>query len=174
MVVGGGTGWFLEELLRECQPDEVTYVELSNGMMEKSQRRIKERLTAGYERVNWVLGTVHDLPEGEKFDAVCTHCFLDLFEGEALKLEVEAIGRRLRGNASWYFSDFRLVERGVMRVVSRVMVKTMYAFFRWCCRIQAGKLGEFEREIRAVGFEAEKREEFFGGMIEALMYRRRP
>lgn len=172
LVVGGGTGWFLEALLREGRPEKVLYVELSEGMMGKSRERIRRMGLEGEEVVEWHLGTLQEVKGGEKYDLVCTHCFLDLFEGERLLKEVDEIDRLLYDDAEWYFSDFRQVERGAMRWVSRLLIGTMYAFFRWFCGIQARRLGDFDGAIQGKGFEKAREETFFGGMIQAVWYGR--
>ena len=106
LILGGGTGWFLEELLRTGRVAEVDYVELSGRMLELSQKRVEVQLPQEKDRVNWILGTVYDLEERPCYDLICTLCFLDLFEGEELESEVQAIIKRISPQGNWYFSVF--------------------------------------------------------------------
>lgn len=172
LVVGGGTGWFLEALLQTEKVGLVTYVELSRGMLEKSRQRITERLPEMLSKVEWVEGTVHDLPEEPAFDLVCTHCFLDLFEGKGLEREVMALQSRMERSGSWYFSDFRYVDKWPMSWISRVMIWGMYRFFRWTCGIQARRLPDFEDVFSRANLQVVERQLWYGGMISSKWYAR--
>ncbi len=170
IVVGGGTGWFLEALFRQAQPRQVIYVELSKGMLEKSRDRIMKRLPEIANKVEWVHGTVHDLPDAAEFDLVCTHCFLDLFDGETLEREVKALRSRMRPKANWYFSDFHYAYKWPMNWISRMMIWGMYRFFRWTCGIQARRLGDFAGVLDGNGLKAEAQRFHYGGMLESVWY----
>lgn len=172
LVLGGGTGWFLEALLQNGPVARLCYVELSGKMLEISRERIRSRFPEMEGKIEWVQGTVHDLEQEARFDLVCTHCFLDLFEGEALQREAEAIGKRMREDAQWYFSDFKVADRWPMRWISKALIWLMYRFFRLWAGIPAGRLGDFRGAMRKQGFEVEKQQEYFGGMIEAALLSR--
>lgn len=173
LVVGGGTGWFLEALLRTEAVQQVTYIELSAGMLQKSQERIQANIPTAYAKVNWIHGTIQDVDASPQFDLVCTLCFLDLFAGDRLQAEVSQLHRRLKPDASWYFSDFRYADGWPMSWISRGMIWGMYRFFRWTCKIEAKRLGDFDGALEAIGFEAVERMETYGGMIEAVWYQPR-
>ena len=170
LVVGGGTGWFLEALLRETNNTSVTYVELSGEMLRKSQQRIQARYPEGWERVTWIKGTTSDLDSELRYDLVCTHCFLDLFEGNRLQLEVARLRDHLKDGGAWYFSDFCYAGRWPMSWISRGLIWVMYRFFRWLCAIPAGRLGDFQSVLAAQGLTKRKRKTWFGGMVEAVWY----
>jgi len=170
LVLGGGTGWFLEALLETGRVEAVTYVELSEGMMEKSKARIQANLPTAYPKVVWVEGTIQEVEATPAFDLVCTHCFLDLFEGERLQSEVKAIQQRLQPGASWYFSDFKYAARWPMSWISRIMIWGMYRFFQWTCGIQAGRLAPFSEVLHGAGLRSQDRITTYGGMIEAVWY----
>lgn len=171
LIVGGGTGWFLEELLKRTDLEKVTYVELSEGMLARSRERIEELgLPEAGQKIEWVHGTVHDLPEVAKYDLVCTLCFLDLFHGETLEAEVRALRKRMAGAGTWYFSDFRYADRWPMSWISRGLIWGMYRFFRLTCGIQAGRLGDFHGVLQQAGLEGVDRRTFYGGMLESVWY----
>ena len=166
LIVGGGTGWFLEALLRTGKIAEVTYVELSGKMLSLSRERIEKRLPQLLDRVEWIQGTVHDLPVGRSFDLVCTLCYLDLFEGEQLEREALSVRNRLSDKGNWYYSDFCFAKRWPMSWISRGLIWIMYRFFRMLCRIPAGKLENLSGAVAATGMESQGRKAWYGGMIE--------
>ena len=153
LIVGGGTGWFLEALLRTGKVEKVTYIELSERMLSLSRDRIEKRLPDQSDRVEWIQGTVHELSEQRSFDLVCTLCFLDLFQGEQLKREVMAIRKLLTDQGHWYFSDFCFAQRWPMSWISRGLIWIMYRFFRMLCGIPAGKLGDLPGAISSTGMQ---------------------
>ncbi len=169
LVVGGGTGLFLEALLRKAQSVQITYVELSKRMLEKSRNRIERSMPEMLNRVTWVHGTVHDLPE-TTYDLICTHCFLDLFEGEELIQEIAALRMQMHPAGAWYFSDFNYVSGWPMSWISQSMIWGMYRFFRWTCGIRAGQLSDFPRLLKSVGLVMKDRRTYYGGMLESVWY----
>jgi len=172
LILGGGTGWLLEEVLRRHERAQVIYVELSPAMIARSQARIQAHLPDALDRIQWTEGTIRDVPEDIRCDAVCTMFFLDLFEGEHLTAELAVIDRHLHPEAAWLLTDFTPTERGAMRVFSRLLIWTMYRFFRWICRIPAGRLGDFVPALQQLNFSVTHSQRFHRGMIISHLLRR--
>lgn len=140
LVVGGGAGWFLEQLLRVAHPRHVRYVELSPRMMYLARARIERNCPHFLDRVEFVQGSVEDVDAEGEYDVVVTHCLLDMFEGSQLQGIVQRLSASLRAGGGWYFSDFRHVPRWPMRWVSGALIWAMYRFFRLTCKIPARRL----------------------------------
>ncbi|MEM7037992.1 MAG: class I SAM-dependent methyltransferase [Bacteroidota bacterium] len=179
LVVGGGTGWFLLELLKARKPEFVLYVDASAEMCRRAKALVDEKMPELAGSVEYYPGTLEELetePEmGGKhdFDAVCTHFFLDMFEGEVLSGECQRIEKRLKQDAVWTLADFRYPKRFPMRQIGGLMIWGMYRFFRWTCGIQARRLGDFEGEIEGLGFSKRQDERFYAGMIRSTVFLRR-
>jgi ubiquinone/menaquinone biosynthesis C-methylase UbiE len=45
LLIGGGTGWILPELIRICQPSEIVYLEKSAQMLSLSQKQVPKELS---------------------------------------------------------------------------------------------------------------------------------
>lgn len=169
LVVGGGSGWFLEQLLLRCAPKFVLYVELSPKMLALAKDRIARNCPAQLADVEFVEGDVEGIAEEMSYDVVVTHCLLDMFDGLQLQGIVLRLRAALRPGGRWYFSDFRHAGRWPMSWVSRLLIWIMYRFFRWFCGIPAHRLPDFGKAFKAAGMEMQDEKLFFGGMIAAQL-----
>lgn len=173
LVLGGGSGWFLEELIRQTDPAAVFYLEISSKMIAASKARIQKNLPA-FElgKITFFEGELAQMREEDDFDVICTHCFLDLFGPKKLEENMKSLHQKLRPNGLWYFSDFHIPQKYPMRVISSVLIKIMYLFFKWTCKIDAKQLPDFQSYFDAHQLKIGATTSFFGGMIVAKMYRK--
>lgn len=168
LIVGGGTGWFLEEVLRQANPDLVVYVELSQKMLEKSRERIAKVMPEKMGRVRFIHGKIEDLETPLGADVVCTHFYLDMFEGAILKQEIHKLKRHLKVGGNWSLVDFRQVPQGWMNLVSGFLIWLMYRFFRGFTGIQARKLEDFVEKLSGEEVRPIKESLYYRGMIQAV------
>lgn len=181
LVVGGGSGWFLEQLLAGSGCRHVLYLEISPGMLRRAQERIRRRRPSDLKRVDFIEGSIDAIPASAQFDVVCTHCFLDLFSGETLSSVVRALSSHLDAEGVWYFSDFRTdsglaegrrAERAPLSFASRSLLFVMYRFFRMTCSIEAERLPCFDEAFRRNGWRATEEVCFHRGLIRSVLLRR--
>ncbi|MEM0999400.1 MAG: class I SAM-dependent methyltransferase [Bacteroidota bacterium] len=172
LIVGGGTGWFLEAVLRKTDPRKVYYIELSEKMLEKSAALIREQLPAALPRVEFRRGTVHDQAPPAPVDIVVTHFYLDLFNGAELRGEIATLDAHLRPGGYWSLADFAYVERGIMRPVARFLVAGMYFFFRLAAGIRSRKLEVYPDHLAKSGLIPQAEARYYGGMIRASWHRK--
>ncbi len=71
LIIGGGTGWLLHELLLLNTGCQVWYVEASAKMIVAAQKKI-----GNDARVHFIHGTEAAIPEEVVFDVVITNFFL--------------------------------------------------------------------------------------------------
>lgn len=169
LVVGGGSGWMLVQLLRRMQPKRVTYVDLSPGMLALARARVARELPEALHKVDFVEADATSLELAVKSDVLVTHCLLDMFGPETLPALMERLWRQLREGGVWYFSDFRIADRWPMSWVSRFLVWVMYRVFRLACRIEAERLPDFGALFGEAGWVSFADKHYFGGMIEARL-----
>jgi ubiquinone/menaquinone biosynthesis C-methylase UbiE len=171
LIIGGGTGWFLEEVLRQTNPELVCYVDVSAKMLKKSRERI-ENLNGGSStcHIDYCNGTIHELENQEPFDIIVTHFYLDMFNGEDLEREIETLKGMLRPGGLWSLTDFAYVKKGWMQPVSRFLVGTMFLFFRVAAGIGSRRLEDFPALLEASGLQRRDEVAFFGGMMKGGMF----
>src|SRR5579872_6146211 len=78
LILGGGTGWILVELLKAQPNCEVWYIEASQKMISLSKEKTKSD-----NRVHFIHGTEDQIPD-VKFDVVITNFYLDLFDDDSI------------------------------------------------------------------------------------------
>ena len=166
LILGGGTGWLLAELLKTYPKIEVWYIEASVKMLEQAQQKLSEQQKS---RVKFIHGTEDSIPHGIQFHAVITGFYLDLFSTTTLRRVIDTIAASLAPGSVWLVSDF--IARKVWW--QRILLKVMYAFFRWCCGIEAKQLPPWEQYMTAQGWEAKEEQLFFRGFIKSVRYSRR-
>jgi len=79
LVLGGGPGWVLTELLRQCPAAQVLYLETSAAMLAQAQARLARYAPALAAQVAFRRGSERDLRPEEQFDAIVTFFVLDCF-----------------------------------------------------------------------------------------------
>jgi tRNA (cmo5U34)-methyltransferase len=165
LILGGGTGWLLVELLRMRPQCKVWYIEASAKMIEQAQKKLSQEQQG---RVTFIQGTQDSIPQGMQFDVVITAFFLDLFSPATLRRVIDAIELSLMPEGVWLVADF--VERNVSW--QRLLLKMMYTFFRWCCGIEARQLPPWEQYMDNLQWEEKEEQLFFGGFIKSVRYSR--
>ncbi len=166
LIIGGGTGWVLLEALR-CRPQaQVLYLEASPRMLSKARAALAAQLPAAAAQVEFRLGTEAALLPTDTFDVIVTFFLLDLFEPARLRHLVGRLQAAARPDAPWLLADFAAPcvwwQRGLLAA--------MYRFFRFTAGISARTLPPIRQELARVGLRPVQEWQFFGGMVEAVVW----
>lgn len=167
LIIGGGTGWVLGQVLRRQPKARVVYVEASARMLARSEAWARRHLPQHLSQIEFRLGTEASLPPTACFDAVVTFFFLDLFELARLQSITEQLGALLAPGGRWLLADFARPRRWWQRV----LLTLMYWFFGFTTGISARRRPPIEDELARLGREPTPAGQFFGGMVEASVWR---
>ena len=160
LILGGGTGWVLEEIFKLHPNAKITYVEVSNVMIDKT----KQRNTRG--EVDYILGSLDQIPSEKNFDVVMTAFFWDMFStNEAVRMK-QSIEVKMKNDAIWLLADFKNTDIWWQKI----LMKIMYWFFRTTCHIKASELPDFEKIYHIEKQSVKFRDTFCRGMIESTVY----
>ncbi|WP_045689017.1 class I SAM-dependent methyltransferase [Hymenobacter sp. AT01-02] len=163
LVIGGGTGWVLGEILKRRPEARIVYLEASPRMIARSQEFLRSQAPTRYAQVEFRLGTEAALQTTEQFDAIITFFFLDLFEPGRLRLLTSRLYAARHRAAPWLVADF-----GVPRTWwHRVLLATMYWFFGLTTGISARQRPPIEAALGQLGMQRRVVGTFFGAMVEA-------
>jgi len=163
LILGGGTGWLLEELLKVNPDCNVWYVEASRKMLERTQKKIATRPTTC---VHYIHGTEAFLPQDISFDAVITNFYFDLFSSVSLHKVLNHIVKSMLPHAVLLISDF--TNTNVWR--HRILLMIMYRFFRLVSGIESTHLPDWQNQLKHVGLGEVKSKLFYGGFIKSSVY----
>jgi len=162
LIVGGGTGWILEELAR-TRPEglRITYIEVSTKMTALSKKR-----NTGDNQVIFINDAVENVKLAGYFDVVITPFLFDNFTEATFQRVFDCIHSSLKPGGSWLNCDFRLTGKWWQGV----LLKSMFIFFRIVCGIEASKLPEIEKRFRRYQYKEIAEESLFGDFILAQVF----
>ena len=164
LVIGGGTGRFLQYLCAAMPNAEVVNVDLSSGMLLQAMHRTGSNVEHRH-------GGLETIGAEERFDLICTHYFLDLFAPAELQQVMTALDRALPDGGSWLFSDFHSGS-GRGSLVRSLHVRLLYLFFRITCGLQHHVLPDFHAAFTRSGYRCVQSREFLEGLLVSRIYRR--
>ena len=167
LVLGGGTGWVLEEIWRRRPHATVLYLDASAAMLARTRRRLRRWPAAQARQVELRQGTPASLRAGETFDAVVTFFVLDCVPLPALEGTLQRLLAARRPGTPWLLADFRPARRWWQRV----LLRAMYLFFRWSTGLRVADMADFEAELTARGLRVTHRRTYFGGAVAGSVLR---
>ncbi len=137
LLVGGGTGWILEEIAKVHSSGlQITYVEVATKMIGLARKK-----NSGDNKVEFVNHAVEDVSFENEFDVVITPFLFDNFTEENLQKIFAHIHHALKPGDLWLNTDFRVTGKWWQKM----LLKLMLLFFRVICNIEAKKLPEIEK-----------------------------
>lgn len=174
LVIGGGTGWFLLELLSRTAVKRVTYVDLSEKMLGKSIAMLERKHPEWRDRVEFRLGSEESLTASDgPYDLIVTNFFLDLFNDENCVQVASILRRHLAADGQWLFVDFHVPERGWRRGAALALFKVMFTFFNVLSNMESRHPPNYAAVFERIALQEYAREDFYGTMIRAKLLRPR-
>ena len=167
LIVGGGTGWILEEIADRYPAGlRITYVESSGEMM-----RLAKRRRVGGSVVSFVEQPIEAFVTDERYDCILTGFLFDNFSAG---LAARVIGRlcpMLEADGCWLFADF-YYRRRESRFWQGLMLRVMYFSARLICKVDARELPDMDDLFAQSGYAPLRVSWYYGGFIKAVAYRR--
>lgn len=168
LMVGGGTGWLLEQVLGHYQPGKVVYVETSAQMVARASKRILQKPLPG--TVDFRMGDETALPMGAQFDVIITPFVLDLFTESTLQYAfIPSLMNVLKSDGVWLVTDFVNPPGGWQKVLLWCMIQ----FFRLTAGIETRKLADWQQALYNSGLRVQDRQSRVGGMVSAEFWIRK-
>jgi ubiquinone/menaquinone biosynthesis C-methylase UbiE len=149
VIVGGGTGWILEELAKQY-PEGLTidYVENSAQMIVLSKKR-----KCGSNVVNYINLPIEDFKSTGLYDVILTPFVFDNFTHEKAGMMFGHLNVMLKKQGRWLYADF-VHNENEGRLWQKLLLKIMYLFFRITTGIETRELADvtvyFERDYEKI------------------------
>jgi tRNA (cmo5U34)-methyltransferase len=166
LILGGGTGWVLTEVLRRRPQAAVLYLEASPKMLARAQARLAAECPKALHQVAFRHGTQTALEPAERFDAVITFFVLDCIEQAEMARGLATLRAALRPGAPWLLADFRPAQRGWRWL----LLVLMYRFFRLATGLRADALPDLRQALAQLGLVPKSSSAFFAGAVEAVVF----
>jgi ubiquinone/menaquinone biosynthesis C-methylase UbiE len=164
LIVGGGTGWVLEEIAKvQATGLTITYVEISENMLALSRKR-----DAADNRIVFINDAIEQVRLEQDYDVIITAFLFDNFTQDALPAAFEHIHKALKPNALWLCTDFQITGA----LWQRVLLKSMYLFFKLLCGIDTTTLPNIEGQFVEHNYKAKSAKAFFADFIISTLYQK--
>ncbi len=166
LIVGGGTGWILEAIANLHQSNiSITYVEKSAKMIALSKKRNYKSNT-----VEFINEAIEDFVTNKMFDVIFTAFVFDNFKPDKIESIFIKLHKHLQPNGCWLYADFIYTEHS--KLWQRLLLKTMYLFFKLTCNIETQQLinveNHFDKDYNktAAAF-------FYNNFIQSKVYQKK-
>jgi ubiquinone/menaquinone biosynthesis C-methylase UbiE len=164
LIVGGGTGWILEEITRiHSSGLQITYVEVSAKMVALSQKR-----DVGNNKILFVTDAVENVTGLGHFDVIITPFLFDNFIPQTQQKVFNHLNSLLKPGGIWLNTDFQLTGRWWQVA----LLKSMLLFFRMVCRIESDKINDVEPYFIKNGYKVFADKTFFGEFVISKAYKK--
>lgn len=165
LIVGGGTGWILDELT-SLHPSglKVTYIEISAKMMALSAKR-----NIGANHVTFINSAIENVYLQPDFDVVITPFLFDNFSQATAEKVFNKINSTLKPDGLWLYADFEPTGKSWQKI----LLKTMHIFFKMLCDVEATQLPDVKHFFAEQCYKSVNSKVFFGDFIRATVYGKR-
>ena len=160
LMLGGGSGKFLEQVLKVRPSITVTYVEASSEMIALAKTK-----TQANPHVAFIYGTQENIST-QQFDIIITNFFLDLFCQDQTETLIEDLSKNLKPNGKWLITDFE----NTSKRSHRFLLALMYFFFRTTGSIDAKRLPDWRSAFDKQGLKLKAEKFFRGGFVNASVF----
>lgn len=171
LLVGGGSGWLLEQLLQSGKTLDVLYLEASPKMLHLARKRYINYPATHSCIVHFKLGTEAALSPPQQFNVVLTPFLLDLFPAQRLHLLMQRLAAVLAPQGLWLFADFWPATQPAP-LWQKLLERSMYFFFGVLSGVKARRFPDYGRHFTALGLVQTHSFTFYSGMVQAKVYRR--
>lgn len=171
LILGGGTGYFLQKLLEENKTIHVTYVDASVKMIEAAQNRIAKKLPNELDRVIFICRSIEDFTFSN-YDLIVCNYFLDLFDDAHVTSFVEKFKQCLNKDGILYITDFSIPGNGFMSLSSKVGLRMLYWFFGLITSLSTQHLPNIESIALQQNFVVQQSATFLKGVLICSFYKR--
>lgn len=169
LIFGGGTGKILAELLKLNVGAEYTYVDISSKMLNKAKQLINHQY---FHQVNFICGSYTDIPSDKKFDIIITPYVLDCFSDKGLSKAMEALHEISKKESFWLFTDFHLPPNGSMKILFKIIIRSLYSFLNLFCKLNVTHLPDFDGKFSRLNYVVEKEKYFLKKLVVTRIYMR--
>ncbi|OKL39828.1 class I SAM-dependent methyltransferase [Pontibacter flavimaris] len=171
LVIGGGTGWLLEQLLQTGKRLDILYLDAAPAMLQRARQKYEKYRNPHTCHVTFRLGTEQSILPQEQFDVLITPFLLDLFPPQRLHQLMYKLASALAPGGQWLFADFWPVQQPPPWW-QRLLIKGMYTFFGLMSDVQARQLPDYRAHFTALGLEQKYSQTFYGGMVQTKAFGR--
>lgn len=163
LIVGGGTGWILEEISKTNQNLEITFVEISANMIQLAKKK-----KWGTNKLTFVPLPIENFSDQESYDVIITAFLFDNFSRNRAEIVFEKLNHKLKVKGLWLFSDFN--NNHTTTRWQFILLKTMYFFFKKVANVEAKELVAMYPYFVKNNYAVVQKKQYYGRFIDAFVF----
>lgn len=166
LIVGGGTGWILEEITK-LHPTglEIVYVEASSKMIALSKKR-----NYGGNTIEFLTMGIEDFIPQNKYNVLLTPFLFDNFTEETAVSVHAQLDCLLKDKGLWLFTDFNVEGKGYWW--KSAFLKFIYTFFTVFKIIEASRFIAMAPYFKERHYKKINERLYYGTFIEGIVYKK--
>jgi len=173
LVVGGGPGNCLSEIIKACPLSTITFLDISLGMISKAKEYIKQNHNDHIENIKFVHGTYEQLPEDESYQVIISPFVLDCLNDQELRKTLSALYVKLKNDGLWLFTDFNIPLKPIFfKLFSKGIVFFLYSFFNLFCSFGRYQLPDFNLHFSHFFLQSQETRFFLNGLLVTKRYKK--
>lgn len=166
LIIGGGTGWILEEITKiHSSGLKISYVENSSAMIDLSEKRNWRQNTVAFFHQ-----PIQDFHTDKPFDVIITPFFFDLFKQDEIGFMFSGLDKKLKKNGLWLYTDF-IPGKYQNRLWQKILLKTMYSFFGHISNVEAKELVDMDFYFKE-NYSKTSEQWFYRKFIRSIVYQK--
>ncbi len=170
LIIGGGTGYILTEMLQQTNCRKIIYLEASEKMLQLSKKRYENSPKNPATLVEFRLGNENALTPEETFGVIFTGFLLDLFPPEPLHQIMQKLYHTLKPNGLWLVADFE--PKNATKFWQKSLLKVMVRFFKITANLQAENLPDLSKAMADFPLKLTHKQYFYHQLIFSGVYRK--
>lgn len=161
LILGGGTGWIIDEILNRQPTVEITYIEKSTQMIELAKK------VSPNPTIKFFNCPFEEWRSEDKFDFVLSNFFLDVFQGPKLEDQIiPKIKSLIVKNGGLLVADFQ----GSQSIWQKLLLWTMHRFFALSSNLESKRLIDLNGLVVSNGFRETSVSYHFEEMIFSRVF----
>jgi ubiquinone/menaquinone biosynthesis C-methylase UbiE len=167
LIVGGGTGWILEELSKVHDSElDITYVEISTEMIQLARKRDVKK-----NKVIFIPVAIEGFESLDQYDAIQSAFLFDNFSCKKARQVFDQLEKYLKPGGLWLFCDFQY-EKKQGKTWKWLMLETMYLFFRLVSNVEAKELVNMDPCFERNHFIKIFFKSYYSNFIKSVVYKK--
>ena len=168
LLIGGGTGRLLAALSSRFPGVPIDAVDISGQMLQRSHRRLSNSAAAN---VCFIQADIRTWRSTRNYDLIVTPYVLDCFEDATVEQLCSRLARSLHRGGQWLFCDFDVPPpTQPMHTPARLVIASLYRFFRVTCSLAARRLPDFGRAFASASLGMVDERRYCGGLMVAAVF----
>lgn len=167
LIVGGGTGWILEEIAKVYSNGlSIIYVEISAKMIALSKGR-----NYGSNKIEFINLGIEDFDSAKEFDVILTPFLFDNFSRGRAEQVFNQLNKLLRKNGLWFLVDFSLNHTNG-KWWKWMILKLIYSFFKILGIVEAVNLIDMDLYFDNRKYKKVNERFYYRNFIKAVIYKK--